>query len=365
MSTGAPIEHGTPIRMPSTALMLVNSADGEKFNSAGYRIQGGGSPAEIYINQQSAVMVGYMTRVSLTEVMIQWATPNVNPTNNTLTLEIFNNAGTSQGYARISVAVVDSIVPGLFRTAPLLGYQIENALNANAALTAQFGSNTFQVFVGLKPVNGGTPSTTVQCLNSSFTIETTSTSGFFRIVPPGKSYGALPAVSDDLTNMMGLTPTVLTNQPYYRSITGGFASMAYTPYIDIVSNLLTKNQNVSDGSTANNLIRGGVLARVYFANDLCEPRSITITYGSDGNYASSTDTAVGCSEFVLHREFNTPKQIQWNSTENVDVVDIEIRDYRGNLIYITPDVRIPTLSPNSVFIGNTADILMTFQISEV
>jgi hypothetical protein len=365
MSTGAPIEQGTPIRMPSTALMLVNSEDATEFNSAGFRTKAA-APGEIYINQQSAVMFGYMTRLALTEVNIQWDVPNVNETNNTLTLQYYNNSGVSQGFVRITLAPLISF--GNFYTGYELGRAVESALNTNATLTTFFGTNTFLCTCGQLPVPGVlTAAATIISNNANFRISTSSTNGYFQIMPPGQAYTGLPRVADDLTTMMGLIPSVApSGTPYYRQIDGTYASMQYTPYIDIVSNLLTKNQNVSDGSTANNLIRGGVLARVYFSNNECTPRVLTAQYDSAGNVVWNTDNAIGSSQFSLRREFNTPKQIQWNSTENVDVVDIEIRAANGELLYSLPIARAYIQGGiNKFAIGNTANIQMTFQATEV
>jgi hypothetical protein len=358
MSTGAPIEKGTPIRYPSTALLCVNSADSDVYNATGFRVSST-APARIFINNMRPMVVGYMTRVALTEVNIQWDTPNVNESNNTLTLELFNASGVSQGFARIQVS-------SGFYTAPLLGFAVASALNANAAITAVLGASTFSVLFGGLPcgTNLAFAGTTKNAVGSYFVITSSSTTGFFRLVPGTKSNGSLPALVDDLTNMMGLTPTIASGAlNYYTTITGGFASMQYSPYIDVVSDLLTKNQNVTDGVSSKVSRGGGILARIYFSPLEYTPRDVTITYApTSGNFGSSTDNAVGSSPFTCLRQFAVPKQIQWNTTENIDLLDIQIQDYLGNPVVYQPIAQ--QVGDEMVFAG-TADIQMTFQVTEV
>jgi hypothetical protein len=170
----------------------------------------------------------------------------------------------------------------------------------------------------------------------------------------------LSTLNDDLTNMLGLTPTKGGAAPYYNNIYGGYASAQYTPYIDIESNLMTKNQNVADGTTQPR-VGSSKLARVYLAPNEPTARLITITYGAGGVYDSATDNAFGTSSFVLHREFATPKIISWNTTENIDVVDLQVRDYRGNLVPVEPNI---TASGDQRSIGNTADFQFTIMATE-
>jgi hypothetical protein len=80
---------GTPFRPPAVAVMTIDSRDRVKIDPAtGYRIDTT-TPYEIYINKGQSVMNGFFTRIGLTEVNMQWNTPNVIASgpckNNTLT----------------------------------------------------------------------------------------------------------------------------------------------------------------------------------------------------------------------------------------------------------------------------------------
>jgi hypothetical protein len=362
MSTGAPIEKGTPIRYPSNALLCVDSADSETYDSTtGFRITST-APSQIFINNMQPIVTGYMTRIALTEVNIQWATPNVNALNNTLTLQYFNNANVLQGTVRLTIAEG-------FYTGYSLADSLKAALNNNAALTTFFGNNKFFVaYGGLNTPAEANANRTITSTSPRFQISVDGTAGTFAIVPGNKAYAGLVPVQDDLTNMMGLTPSINVGSSLtpYTVVLGGFASMQYTPYIDIVSNLLTKNQNVRDGTTKRVQVGGGILARVYFGNQDWVNKTASVSYDASGNPipSSATDSAIGTSMCVLNRQFSNPKQIQWNATENVDIIDIQVLDYKGNRIPIQPIVEQLNGLPISI-ISNTADIQMTFQVTEV
>jgi hypothetical protein len=355
--SGEPIDKGVTTRQPAVALLCVNSADQEQFDPAtGLRFNSS-TPARIYINNQQPALFGYMTRLALTEVSMEWATPNVNDYNNTLTVGYYNNAGVQQGVVRISI-------PNGFYTAPLLGKVVADTLNSNATLTAFFGANTFTVaFGGL--VCGtfvGFAGQTKIANDSSYTIFTTSALGRFALLPYSKPVAGFPGLRDDLTNMMGLTPTQTAN-PSYTDLQGGYASLQYTPFVDIVSNLLTKNQNIRDGTSSKANKTSSILARVYLANENFTKREVSITYASTtGAFTGSTDNAIGTFPGTLRREFVYPKQIMWNNTENVDVIDIEVLDAKGNPLFYNPTG--VALGANTVQIENTADLFFTLQATE-
>jgi hypothetical protein len=370
MSSGSPVEVGTPIRYPSSALFCVNSADAEVFNPQGFRIDST-NPGNIYINKQAPVMFGYMTRVALTEVNIEWSFPNVYEGNNSLTLQLFNLSGVSLGYIRVTVPVG-------FYTAPALAKALQDALNSNATVIASYPANSFHIGVGRRPVITDVSSLageTVEVDSSRFVIElytgVSTDVGYFRIMPYNAVISGLARLTDDLTNMMGLTPTVPQGSGYYDFFEGGFASMLRTPYIDIVSGLLTKNQNVRDNDSSKTGSKS-LLARVYLSNEEAIPRRITLTYSatesppSSGLYpiVDSTDNAFGVKETTFRREFKYPKQIMWNSTENIDVIDLQVVDYKGNIIRYQPTVTTSeggtTLEQN-----NTSDFQFTMMVSEV
>jgi len=349
---------GVTTRPPAVALAVIDSSDAEQYDKVtGFRISSS-NPARVYINNQEAILFGYMTRISLTEIAIQYATPNVNLYNNTITIGCFTALG-------VFVQAVRLTIPIGFYSGPELGITLGGALNDNTALTTFFGSETFDITIGGLNCGTGSPlvaNTTQITSNGRFQIATSSTIGRFSILPSNGVLGGLPKLSDDLTNMMGLTPT-LSSAISYKAVLGGYASMQYTPYIDITSTQLTRNQVIRDGSSKKGGIGSSLLARVYLDNEDFKARVITITYNEDSDYESSTDNAIGSTEGTLRREFAYPKQIQWNNTENIDFIDIQVLDNKGRPLFYSPATTVST-NGNLVEIDNTADVYITLQATE-
>jgi len=303
MSSGAPQEQGTPIRYPSVALLCVDTEDTVKFNAAGYRIDDN-RPSSIYINNQSPLLFGYMTRIALTEMDVVWDIPNVNSRNNTITIKSFAYTDATPPVVTSNTTVYS--LPLGFYTHQELATELQTLLNGNSFNV--INGLTFTVTVGSK---------------GTFTINQTA-----QYAPSLRFKGAfqfLKGSTDyDLLDPMGITP-INSN---FTQFTSGLAPMCYTPYVDVVSNFLTKNQNVTDG-TSQKIYTSSKLARIYFSNEEIKDVTPVATSNSDTNF-------IGTSPFMFRREFKFPKQIMWNTTENVDIIDIQVLDYKGNPVIIEP-----------------------------
>lgn len=337
-----PIDKAITIRQPANALLVVDTNDSKLFsNVTGIRTDTK-TPAQVYINNQRPLLNGYFTRVALTEMNINWATPNVNKTNNTLTMEVDSSSGLRGGRL---------VIPEGFYKPTELAVAIMEQFIAVFGTYLNYEAPGNPLFVGYN------------ARSQSFTLESQSgTTGSWnnfqfiikskvgRLIQAPVYLNALPALDDDLTEMMGIVPTQQFESGI-STLNGGFASMMYSPYIDVVSNLLTKNQNVSDGDSAITYT-SSKLARVYFANEKIE--------------ANTEDNIPGVRPFSFRREFITPKQIQWNNTENLDFVDLSVLDHKGRLIYVTPTTVINSSpgDPDEITVGNQANIQFTLLVSE-
>jgi hypothetical protein len=349
MSTGAPNEVGVPLRMPSVALLCIDSADATRYNAAKYA-DSDSTPAQIQINKQTPLLFGYMTRISLTEINMAWATPNVNERNNTLTIRVADVSGIAApgnivGTYRIAVSEG-------FREPKNIATQVEDALN----------------YLTISGISGNFVVTHFE-MSAEFVISVVTPGIFISILPPGQVYNITSTatnigvasvftglVEDDLTYMMGLTPPAEVQNYFTQEIQSGYASCQYTPYVDIVSNILTKNQNVRDNDSA---IRNGSakLARVY----LSHPGAVN-QFDIDEDGVISKCNIVGVRPFTIHREFQTPKVISWNTTENVDIIDLQVVDRLGYPIYI--ESRVLEKTGNGIILGNTASFQFTIQATE-
>lgn len=320
---------------PANALLAIDTNDDKVFDKlSGLRVDLK-TPAQVFINNQRPLLAGYFNRISLTEINVNWATPNVNATNNTLTMEVTRgSAGTS---------IERLVIPeGFYKPSELADVIEEQFLEL-------FGEFLEYVPTVLNPYP-------LLCIyqekSRSFTFQLSNgvTDLFiFSILSKVKRpIEGLSQVDDDLTEMMGIVPT-----PQCQDLTflqGGFASMVYTPYIDIVSNSLTKNQKVADGDSASSFT-SSKLARIYLSNEHIE--------------ATTEDNIIGVRPFTFRREFSNPKQIQWNNTENIDFVDLTVLDHKGRPIYITPlETRIQS-DQMTLVVGNQANIQFTLFVTEV
>lgn len=397
MSATTSIENGMPIRYPSVALLCVDSNDTIQYSAqTGMRIDTN-TPASVYINKQRPLLFGYMTRVGLVEMAFEWATPNCNPRNYTMTIAL--EPTTPGGLPAIYRISPGYVVGGVFKqlqdfgekgygwyTGSQLAFNLQASLNQLIPLGAGTVGWEVRYFSGLQGTMNFDITGTTSAVGA-----TTKTYQKFRIISSKKRIPAawnslgvgFSPLSDDLTTMMGLTPvfftgdvespTPLTTPPtwvYFERISGGFASMVQTPYFDVVSNYLTINQNVGDGDTDVNNNKGSKLARIYLANEQIE------NYYEDRIYDFTTTppslagfktNIVGCRPFYFRREFKLPKQVSWDNTENVDLVDIKLIDYLGNPLYITPTAFVggtAGVSPENLVVGNTQDVFFTVQATE-
>lgn len=335
------VEHpGTPIRPPATAVLTVDTADRLKFDASGYAIQPS-AVNNLYINTQQTVVQGYFTRLALTELNMNWNIPNVNARNNTITLELYDGVGGS--------TIITCSVDEMFYDCDDLASAVQDSIQTAVATLpapypARYGNIECEYSVG----------------TASFLIKNVGVLPVaeFLIVP--RNRGA----SDDLCNMMGFgaIPAGTAPQPRWY---GGFASMQYTPYFDIVSRQLTKKQNVNDNSTSTNTGRN-LLARIYVSEEGITTVPILAPV-LVSPYTALVPTMLGCRPFTIHREFTTPKQIYWDTKEFINVIDLTLIDYKGNILYEVPTQVLPSIPPipasESLGTGN-ANWQLTFQITE-
>jgi hypothetical protein len=352
------------IRYPATALLCVDSEDSAAYVKKTYPVptdfqeayfgfrEDDTKSTELIINKQAPLLFGYMTRIALTEVNFNWNIPNVNDVNGNMTIALWDMEGFDTyediglsgqlvGYRRININPA-------FYTLPQLMEAVKTALNSEAGSFDYV--DPFSSWAAL--LDWDVSFSYLGAQGASCTIEMTSTGRNmqFQIVPSTATYNPLPfdvsgasilpAKEDDLTFMLGLTPSVPriipstggSSCPAYKEIMSGYASMQFTPYIDVVSRILTKNQLVADNdsSTAS---RRNKLARIYLTNEDITTRVISATYNLSGVLTASSDNALGTSPFSFRREFKYPKQIQWNNTENVDLLDLQVIDFRGRVLY--------------------------------
>jgi len=319
-------DKGTTIQNPSVALLCINSYDMyQESNVLGSpAVRTDLTPYNSLIYKKQALLAGAISRIALTELNFNWAIPTVNGFNDKFVLT----------QSLVAPAVVDIVVsatiPHGWYNFTDLALAIQTALNAAAALTVLTG--TFQVSVDAETF--------------FFKVQYTFGAG---------EDGYTPLITtNDLSTMLGFNGRHLWSAPaaITASITGNFPTLTYTPYIDIVSQRLTKNQHIYDNSSSESSPIRSLLARIYL-----NPDGVVVR--------DDEDKILGRYPFTIKKEFQYPKQIAWEPTENVDSIDLLVLDWKGRQLY-----NIPAASNDSVvdvidnITGNAATFQLTFQSSE-
>jgi len=354
-----PKDKAITIRQPATALLLVSSDDQQLFDQNGFRVDST-TPGRIYINNQRPLLFGYMTRLALTEMNIQWDTFNVNSSNNTLTLALYSATDASPAVVGAPIFTRITIEPDFYQPSDLVVF-LQTAINASP----QVITAGFSFVVEYDQIEGNFTIQQIQVYPGG------NTRGYFKIFSssaPQSVTGLIP-LNDDILYCIGVQPVTQPGaEPtgFYTQINGAYAPMLYTPYIDVVSNLLTKHQNVSDGTTAS-IFTSSKLARVYFSNETIINRHDDLPTSVLAPLTSTVCNIVGTRPITFRREFITPKQIQWDNTENVDFIDIQVLDYKGNPIRIEEESISGSVTINNGIVvsqKNNTSFQFTLQATE-
>lgn len=206
-----PSERATPIRMPSTANLMLDSADRTSFFPSAWDFQ---------ITKSNSIMNGFFTRIGATEVVLEWCEPNM--ADEELIVDV--SGATVRSTATVTIL-------NTFMT-------VADCLNECASQLNNTNGVTFSVFSSLSGYAG---------LDAS--------GGKFRVY------------SSSLQRKLGFDLSgALTSQ----KLISPCADLRLYRYIDFVSPQLTYNQDLKDNSTAP-LVRD-VLSRWYFDEDVPEQR---------------------------------------------------------------------------------------------
>lgn len=311
---------GTTIQNPSVALLCVDSADLFQANTTLTKQMeefSNSTPYNSIIYKKQALMAGAISRIGLTEVNFNWSVPTINGYNNKFSVTLYSPVPAS--------VVVEVGIRSDWYNFTDLAAEITTALNAAGV-------------VGV----GGNWSVTVQPDTFFFDVKYT--------IAGGELWNNLRVNINDLSTMLGFNgQTYDRTAANFLEIIGNFPSLTYTPYIDIVSSRLTKNQHIYDNSTSSTSPSRALLARLYLNPDGVTPRV-------------DEDFIIGRCPFTIHKEYAYPKQIAWQPTENIDSIDLEIIDSKGRLLFSDPVTQ--NEAGTIIFVGNSATYQLTLQVSE-
>jgi hypothetical protein len=311
MSEFVPTENGVPIRQPSTANLMIDSNDR---SLTVYPF-----PWDFTIQKKNSILNGFFTRIGVAEVVLNWNIPNVQPTTTGVTFTVVRS-GVTKTVTLGFPSVLSGNDTGGF-------YTVSEALDSICSLL-----NTAYTTAGLFVVSGtsGDP---------SLTFIGTSDSSNFTITPTSLSarlgFDATESAINIPAHQIVLPPNLLP-----------------TRYIDIVSQALTYNQSLKDGTT--NAQNRDVLVRWYFAPDN--------VYQTVDKYGFPI--LQGYSPFYIRRLFNPAKQIRWMPNMPIGNLDFQVFLDNGALVSSIDQITADYVTEAIPVVAN-GGFLMTLQVSEV
>jgi len=97
-----------------------------------------------------------------------------------------------------------------------------------------------------------------------------------------------------------------------------YPNFLYTPYVDILSDVLTNYQKIKD-TNSSIIAPKGLVARLYFS-------------GVGSPQTTGSFSALGTAPFVMTADLNFPKVITWTPEQTVTSIDFQLRDCYGDLL---------------------------------
>lgn len=285
---------GVPIRYPAIAELEVDSRDRypntaflqlELFNNLT-------DPANILFPARQSLLSGYFTRIALSQVQLQWKTPNINPRNNRFR---WYDDGLGNFY--------EEVLPVGFYDLSGLGVSMVRVMN-------------LATVAGLYKVDLLNPTGTPYL---SITNTAGDDWGFEPLQPLN------PVIPDTIIiqkffQLAGITNrNTHTENPAVIQSFGITATLAYTTYIDFVSDRLAKFAKVKDGMTRQRLGQTNVLSRIYLT-----------PFNTHEQYSGTHPT-------ILSIDYTTPKYIRWNAGEYINDFDLVLYDEFGDQLWWDKD----------------------------
>jgi hypothetical protein len=271
------------IRMPSTALLGVSSADRYKnIQNVGTAAVGRTDPYSFSLRSNQNYLAGYFTRIALTEFQMNWTLPTITVNNCKI---------------RLKYAGVDYII-----NIPNRGLLVVGLPESSGWYTPTSLATMLQAAIRLATGN------------AAFTVTSDATGAFTAQSNNGAIFAFSPFVDNTrpeafgLWNMMGWYGNGL---PIAAKHEGGIPTMLRTQFVDVVCSQLTYAQDVKDADTGNQ--SKDVLARIYLSNP-----GIT-----------SDPELVGSAPFGIYRDFSTPKQIKWERNLPIGQMTFSLYDDQG------------------------------------
>jgi hypothetical protein len=278
-------------------------------------------PNNFQIGSAGALIYGYMNKLVVSQVQLQYNVPTVIPGRN----DTFYIYGAQIDTPANSVKVQITIPYGYY-TPIQLAAVLQTLIRASDVATY---APTFRVVYNSA---AEIPSANSRQNENTFTFSSNNQNfGFFfpspgLLIAPGptgqnlNNEQTLNAMKAYLLMGIDYTNSELTQQPgspFVQQTGGNNINFLYTPYVDIISETLTKYQNIKDTDTSSNKVNS-IVARVYL---------------SGVGVPQETGGVVGSKPFTVVQDMNSPKVMRWSRDEAVNSIDFQLRDQYGDLLF--------------------------------
>ena len=260
----------------------------------------------LQIQSPGALIYGYIDKIVVSQIQLQYGVPTVIPGRNDK-FWIFQGGNPTPSFAEITIPF------GFYTPTELAAVLQALILNTNIGSLAP----NFRVTYNVATNRFIFESQTINYLfffPTLFELETAlspnfSLADYQDLLKTYTLLGMSNENTDKLTGV-GLTTQGSTNTPTFL----------YTPYVDIISETLTKYQNVKDtDSSAQKL--NSMVSRIYLSG-IGIPQAVNAE-------------PVGSRPFVFTQDLNSPKVIRWSRDEAVNTLDFQLRDQYGDLLFTT------------------------------
>jgi hypothetical protein len=298
----AEVGSAVSIRPSATALFTVNSAD--RYGTIADKRDATVliSPYDFTIRKKESLLNGFFTRMGITEISFPFALPNV------------GGSTTKLGVTKIISGVPTTTVltfDATFYTPSEFAAELQTEIRTlDAALAA--------ATVVYSPT--GKP---------QFYIDTQSAIAELSFLPVAQSPSAFPYPPEQIQvyDMLGMSAlNHSTGAPNFAQ--GVFISsptfFQKYQYLDIVSTLLTGNQNLKDSTSS--AIDRNILCRLY------------IDYENSYNVPASDPlfAPAGTTPITIYRKFPVPKFVQWDVKQPIGQLNFQVYDQNGVLLPDSP-----------------------------
>jgi len=297
--------------------------------------------ARFSIQSPGALINGYMTKLMITQLQMNYKIPTINTRNNRFVVYADNEAGDRVYHVvTLPIGFYNAIELAKVITTELQRFTgFETAVATLLAVVDPVSDSTGQVTdTNGQPLYDFTFTTQAPEYRVNGLLIQVVDGGFNG--SPVTAWGFLDPTTDDAPftrelirscyrfyRVIGITQNNAEavfdvdhpNEGFF--IATDTINLLYTPYIDIQSFALTQYQTIKDTDTSSEK-KAGLVARVYLSG-VGQPDYLTAT------------SALGAAPFWVTADLNNPKVVEWTKDVNVTNIDFSLFDQYGEPIFWT------------------------------